>query len=330
MTDLNERFAAMLDGEPAAPFDLDRVVAGGRRALRRRRALVSVAGTAGTAAVTAAVVVPLAASHDGGSSTQIQVLTSTTAAPTPTPTPTCKVYVEAAPHKNVQQEIRRLARTYGPDLTQINGGKVANGRQFLTYTTCPPGAVKPWASTGHAGTATPTPTPTSHAPAYHYDADPATIANGFAATLAEQVKDLGLTSVYTRPFAQESSTLEKGHPTYYDGNVDVRLSDGVADVGVQVTHETTEQVPFDGACAAPDCTRTTLADGSVMQVSEIHSATGGGEIVAVEVHHSNGLVVEAQESNYAFGPDATRARTASQPLTIDQLKALATNPAWTF
>jgi hypothetical protein len=42
------------------------------------------------------------------------------------------------------------------------------------------------------------------------------------------------------------------------------------------------------------------------------------------------LVVEAQTSNYAFGPEATRARTSEQPLTVDQLMALAEDPAFTF
>ncbi|HVS68583.1 MAG TPA: hypothetical protein VHE56_08535, partial [Mycobacteriales bacterium] len=62
----------------------------------------------------------------------------------------------------------------------------------------------------------------------------------------------------------------------------------------------------------------------------ITAGTGGGEVLAVEIHYANGLVVEAQESNYAFGPEATRARTAKQPLTIGQLTELAEDPAWTF
>jgi hypothetical protein len=52
-------------------------------------------------------------------------------------------------------------------------------------------------------------------------------------------------------------------------------------------------------------------------------------VIAVEIHHPDGLVVEAQEANYGFGPEATKARS-SQPLTIDQLTALAMDPAWTF
>jgi hypothetical protein len=67
-----------------------------------------------------------------------------------------------------------------------------------------------------------------------------------------------------------------------------------------------------------------------MQISHVTAGTGGGEIVVVEIHHPNGLVVQAQESNYAFGPEATRDRTKNQPLTIDQLTTLAQDPAWTF
>jgi hypothetical protein len=52
-------------------------------------------------------------------------------------------------------------------------------------------------------------------------------------------------------------------------------------------------------------------------------------IFGVEVHRANGLVVEAQMSDYAFGPEATKARS-SQPLTLDQLAALAEDPDFSF
>ena len=72
-----------------------------------------------------------------------------------------------------------------------------------------------------------------------------------------------------------------------------------------------------------------MQNGSVMQTSRVHPG-GGGEILVVEVHHPDGLIVEAQEANYAFGPEATRARTNEQPLTTDQLTQLAEDPAFTF
>jgi hypothetical protein len=192
----------------------------------------------------------------------------------------------------------------------------------FAVTLCPPGA-------RGASAEDPTSTPTPAGPPYRYSADPRTIAEGFAAELHKRVTDVGLSIIYSRPFAQESSTLEKGHPSYYDGNVDVQLSDGPADIGVQVTHAVTTQVPFDGSCAAPQCTETTLPDGSVMRVSHVGPG-GGGQISTVEIHHTDGLVVEAQEANYAFGPEATRARTKEQPLTIDQLTALAEDAAFSF
>jgi hypothetical protein len=94
MTDLNDRLAAMLDAEPTAPFDLDRVVNAGRRSLRRRATLTAVAGTAGTAAVTAAIAIPVATA--GGStgsdtsSVNVRLLASPSAAP---PKPRCELLI---------------------------------------------------------------------------------------------------------------------------------------------------------------------------------------------------------------------------------------------
>jgi hypothetical protein len=321
MTDLNERFAAMLDGEPTAPHDLDRVVAAGRHSLRRRHAITAVAGTAGTAAVTAAILVPIAVNGSSGSDDRITVGTQ----PTTHAQPRCKIFYKSIPAGHEAIAIRKLAKAH-PHVAEIKGGKVHNGKQFLTVVDCPPGAAK-------AGTpgfkSEPAPTPSSTLAPYHYSGDPQTIANSLGAELTKQVKALGFSIIYSSPFAQESSTLEKGHPTYFDGSVDVQLPDGPANIGVQVTHEVTQLVPFDGSCKAPDCTQTTLPDGSIVQTSTVHAGTGGGTIDVLEIHHPDGLVVEAQEANYAFGPEATRAR-GSLPLTGAQLSALAEDPGFTF
>ncbi|HWC34680.1 MAG TPA: hypothetical protein VG650_07610 [Mycobacteriales bacterium] len=322
MTDLFDRFAAMLDGEPAAPYDIDRVVADGRRALRRRTTLTVVVGTAGTAAVTAAVAVPIAAAQHAGPGNRISVLSS------PPQQPKCELYYQAGPAGKKATKVR-LAKAYSLAQAHPKPGykvsRVVTRHGVVEFEMCPPGA-----DTSAAPKPTAAPDPTATMPPYSYSADPQTIADGFGHELSTQVKQLGLTIIYSRAFAQETSTLEKGHPTYYDGNVDVQLPDGPADIGVQVTHAVTGLVPFDGACNPPKCEQTKLADGSVLQVSHIDAGSGGAEVIAVEIHHPNGLVVEAQESNYAFGPEATRARTKDQPLTIDQLTTLAEDPAWTF
>ncbi|HEX3900930.1 MAG TPA: hypothetical protein VHW74_17400 [Mycobacteriales bacterium] len=88
MTDLNDRLAEMLDAEPLAPFDLDRVVNAGRRSLRRRATLTAVAGTAGTAAVTAAIAIPVATAGSGprgsgASSVKVNLMASPSASPKP-------------------------------------------------------------------------------------------------------------------------------------------------------------------------------------------------------------------------------------------------------
>lgn len=322
MTDLNERLAALLDDEPPAPHDLDRVVTDGRRALRRRRTLTAVAGTAGTAAITAAIVVPIAAAN-GGPGNAISVSTQ----PLPTKAPECKLYYSKALTKgdldrSIAQLRAREDRTANQtgQTVEINVHKMKH--HVVVLGVCPEGATMPKETTP--------PDPTAGMPAYHYTEDPQAISDRLGRELSKQVDRLGFTTVYTRPFAQESSTLEKGHPAYYDGNVDVRLPDGPADIGVQVNHAVTQLVPFDGECNPADCTRSTLADGSLLQVSHVDAGSGGAEVVVAEVHHADGLVVSAQMSNYAFGPEATRDRTKNQPLTIDQLTALAQDPAWTF
>jgi hypothetical protein len=326
MTDLNERLAAMLEGEPIAPYDLDRVVAGGRRALRRRTAFTAVVGTAGTAAVTAAVVVPIAANGHGGGVDKVTVLSSPT--PAKTDSVRCEFYLQklnvksaqAAEKRSLQRLMHRAEKHYGAGTT-VETQSVKRGQTI--FLVCPRGASAPPLPGG--GSSEPTPS----APSYHYLADPQAIANGFADELDRQVRKLGLSIVSSRPFAQETSTLEKGHPSYFDGNVDVQLPNGPANIGVQVTHAVTEQVPFDGTCSAPRCTQYALADGSTVQVRHIDAGSDGAEVIAVEIHHPDGLVVEAQEANYGFGPEATKARS-SQPMTIDQLTALAMDPAWTF
>ncbi|MGN6472862.1 MAG: hypothetical protein ACTHK4_04310 [Mycobacteriales bacterium] len=321
MTDLNDRFAAMLEGEPDAPDDIERVITGGRRAVRRRNTLAAVAGTAGTAAMTAAVVVPITAAHHHSATRKISVLA------TP-PAPKCTKYYSLAPkraggERRAESLLKRKMAGSAPATATITTDQVGHGRTHAyIVTVCPEGA------TPAPDATKPTPT-TPPQPSYHYDADPQTIADGFTRELSTKVKEWGLAIVYTRAFAQETSTLDKGHPSYYDGNVDVQLPDGPADVGVQVTHETTELVPFDNSCAAPDCSQSKLPGGSIMQVSHVKSG-GGGEVVVVEIHHPDGLVVEAQESNYAFGPEATRARTKEQPLTVDQLTQLVEDPAFSF
>jgi hypothetical protein len=323
MTDLNDRLAAMLENEPPAPYDIDREVSNGRRALRRRTTLTAVAGTAGTAALTAAVVVPIATLH-GGSGNKISVF----AQPTPTAPPTCKAYLQKSPSKAAQRhtiaQLRKKADRRGVEGTTITTHSLKY--DVTEIQVCPPGA-NPDASP-HPTTP---PDPTATMPPYHYSEPPQAIADRLSHHLTKQVEELGFEVVYTRPFAQESSELEKGHPAYYDGNVDVRLPDGPADIGVQVTHAVTQLVPFTDECDdAATCQRTTLADGSLLQISHIDAGSGGAEVISVEIHHTDGLVVQAQMSNYAFGPEATRDRTKHQPLTIDQLTQLAQDPAWTF
>jgi hypothetical protein len=166
-------------------------------------------------------------------------------------------------------------------------------------------------------------------PRYSYTEAPTDISSRLGSRLAHDVTADDLNIVFSRPFAQETSALENGHPSYYDGNVDVSLSGGnQGDIGVQVSHEVTTQVPFDGECNPPHCVETTLADGSVLRTDQVDP--GSGLILTAEVHRPDGVVVQAQESNYGFGPNAPVHTYGDQPLTLDQLTAIAEDASFTF
>ena len=317
MTDLKNRLALLLTDEPDAPNDLDRIVGAGRRARRRRNAALAVAGTAGAAGLTAAVVVPIVAS--GGHEPAFSVGTK----PQPSPSATTgKCYLISASGKDAKLSLARLLRSgkVGPHPSVKTLGK-ANSAYRSLLEVCPQGA--------------PAPEPSKESqppsgPPYHYTDDPQAIASRLGTHLHDRVTAFGLTISYTRPFAQESSQLDSGHPSYFDGNVDVHETNGYGDIGVQVTHATTELVPFDGECkAADDCVETKLADGSVLRTARV-KAGKDDYVLTAEVHRPDGTIVQAQESNYPFGPDAGAQAHGGQPLTLDQLVSLAEDQGFSF
>jgi hypothetical protein len=319
VTDLKNRFMLLLSDEPAAPDDLERIVAAGRRARRRRNAALAVAGTAGAAGLAAAVVVPILGTggHDSSFSVGVQ--------PPPSPTPSAsagKCYLIASTPKDAKLTLSRLLHSgrVGGHPTVKELRKQSDGRTVLEV--CSAGAPDR-AATGDAAQP-------PAGPRYHYTEKPAAIAARLGAHLHDRVTGFGLTISYTRPFAQESSSMDSGRPSYFDGNVDVRQANGYGDIGVQVTHATTEQVPFTGDCtAAESCTETKLADGSVLRTGQV-KAGPGLTVLTAEVHRPDGTVVQAQMSNYPFGPDAATQPHGDQPLTLDQLASLAEDDAFTF
>ncbi|HMC72008.1 MAG TPA: hypothetical protein VKJ07_22820, partial [Mycobacteriales bacterium] len=106
MTDLKGQLARLLDNEPESPYDLDRVVRSGRRALRRRNAAVVTASVAGAAGVATAVVVPALVAGHGGARVSLGVQPS----PSPSVTkPHC--YLIAVAPKNERMTISRLFRS---------------------------------------------------------------------------------------------------------------------------------------------------------------------------------------------------------------------------
>lgn len=324
MTNLRDEFARLLNGEPDAPYDIEQIVRSGRRARRRRNAALATASTVGVAGITAAVVVPvMAAGGDGASVSQL--------ASKPDPTPTASAtkgncYLIASPPKTAKRVLDRLTQSGkvgdSPTVTRVKGAGHGNK---VVLEVCTQGTTPDDLKSDDAQTDQP-----PAGPPYHYTEKPETIAARLGAHLQHRVSGFGLDITYTRPFSQESSKLDDGRPSYYGGNVDVHEENGYADIGVQVTHEVTEQVPFSGDCTEADgCTETTLADGSVLRTGKV-KAGPGAVVLTAEVHRPDGVVVQAQESNYPFGPDAGTQPHGDQPLTLDQLIALAKDDAFTF
>jgi hypothetical protein len=335
MTDLRHQLARLLDDEPEAPYGMDHIVRSGRRARRRRNVALAAAGTVGAAGLTAAAVIPVVAT--GGNETaaslgvQPSPSPSSTTPPTlsPTPSPTAgraNCYLVAGSPKETRRSIARLVRTgkvgAKPSVTTIQSGKHGD-RRLLEV--CPQGTspIDP-RQDEQQGTQPPA------GPRYRYTEQPEAIASQLGAHLHDRVSRFGLSITYTRPFSQETSNLDSGRPSYFGGNVDVHEASGYADIGVQVTHEVTELVPFiDDCTAAQYCMETDLPDGSVLRTGQV-TAGPGDVVLTAEVHRPDGVVVQAQESNYPFGPDAGSQPHGDQPLTIDQLVTLAEDAAFTF
>ena len=296
MTDLRDQLARLLDGEPEAPYDIDRIVSAGRRARRRRNAVVATASTVGAAGLTAAVVIPVLAS--GGNEATLQPGTQPSPKPTPTAAstaqPSCFVRITGGVAHRAALK-RQIARCVGGQEPQNPVDATASPQAGAPYT---------------------------------YTEDPAAISSRLGAHLHDRVTGFGLSISYTRPFAQESSSLDSGHPAYFGGNVDVHESPGYGDIGVQVRHETTELVPFDGDCTG-HCVETKLPDGSVLRTDQV-KAGRGDTVLTAEVHRPDGVIVQAQESNYPFGPDAGSQAHGDQPLSLDQLVSLAEDKDFSF
>lgn len=319
MTDLNNQLARLVDGEPEAPYDIEHIVRSGRRARRRHNAVLAAAGTVGAAGLTAAVVVPLTTT--GGHEASVSLAVRPSASPTAAK---AHCYFIAAPSKQIKHELGRLARSgkvgKHPSVTRVKGDR-HDHRDLLgvcakgTSLTGPQQDQQPKSPSG---------------PRYHYTEEPQAIASRLQSHLHDRATGFGLTITFTRPFSQESSNLENGHPSYFGGNIDVREASGYGDIGVQVIHKVTEFVPFTGDCtAAQHCTETKLPDGSVLRTGQV-DAGKGDVVLTAEVHRPDGVVVQAQESNYPFGPDAASQPHGDQPLTLDQLVALAEDGAFTF
>jgi hypothetical protein len=316
VTDFKDQLMPLFGDEPAAPDDLERIVSAGRRARRRHQAAMVAAGTVGAAGLSAAVAVPLVAR--GGGDTPVTV--SVRPSPTPTAAPGhCELFVGAGnQHRAVNSLAKKAAAGGHGWVTRkipTHGGKTL-------LEVCPKGV--PWADATTQANEPPA------GPPYHYTEQPQDIASRLGTHLHDRVTGFGLPITYTRPFAQESTKLESGRPSYYDGNVDVHEAQGYGDIGVQVTHTTTQQVPFDGSCTADaQCEETTLPDGSVLRTGQV-KAGRGDVVLTAEVHRPDGVIVQAQESNYPFGPGTGTQAHGDQPLSLDQLVSLAEDPHFTF
>jgi hypothetical protein len=322
MTDLHDQLARLLDDEPEAPYDIEHIVRAGRRARRHRNIAVATAGTVGAAGVTAAVLIPVFAA--GGNDASVTLGTQ----PSPSPSPTTsagKCYLISASPKDVKRTVARLIESgrvgKHPWTTKLDRKKQGN---WKVLEVCSQRTSSAHVQDEHQDA------PPPAGPPYDYTDEPAAIASRLGDHLHSRVSGFGLSISYTRPFSQESSTLDRGRPSYFGGNVDVHEANRYGDIGVQVTHAVTELVPFTGECTtAQYCTETKLPDGSVLRTGQV-KAGQGDVVLTAEVHRPDGVVVQAQESDYPFGPDAGSQPHGDQPLTLSQLVTLAEDDAFTF
>src|SRR4051812_11464025 len=136
MTDLKDQLARLLDNEPEAPYDIDRVVRSGRRARGRHNAALVAAATIGVIGVTAAVAVPLMATGGNGTSVSVGVRPSTS------PTTTAnKCYFIATPPNTLQKTVARLLHSgkLGPE-GSVKTVRVRKGTTTKTLVeVCSPG-----------------------------------------------------------------------------------------------------------------------------------------------------------------------------------------------
>jgi hypothetical protein len=305
--------------------------------------MTTVAGGAGAAALTASVVVPISLAR-GSSGSDASGVTA--------------AHHGRSPHSrsSIGQQcelVRTIKTRHGSGgLTRLNAGRALDSAKTRLGPTNPGGryeieTIKHGGRTsvfycvtgqsvapGHTPppNAGPSPGLSPTAPAYTYSDDPQAISSRLGSNLTDQVRALGLTINYTRPFSQETATLDSGHPDYFGGNVDVHEGSGYGDIGVQVTHASTEQTPLTGTCTPTgpsQCQQTTLADGSILRTARLHAGPHN-LILTAEVARPDGVLVQAQESNYAFGPDAGTEAHGGEPLTLDQLTTLAEDPEFTF
>jgi hypothetical protein len=319
VTDIKNHLASALGDEPPMIDDLDAVMTAGRGQLRRRTGWLTVAGTAGAAALATAVVVPIVASSSSGQPTK--VVSQSTPKPAVKGPVKCNTYFVAIPSGASDRKAvaRAKAKVAGPDgKSYVERVKHDGGKKIEAVSSCP-NPLKATKSSGPSG------------PKYHYTEAPATVAHRLASTLASDVAAQNLTVVFSTPFAQESSTLEKGRPSYFDGNVDVKVGSTLGDIGVQVNHPTTAQQPLTGKCDGTGfamCQRKTLSNGAVLQTDQV-KVGHGTYIVEAQVSRPDGTLVHVQESNYAFGPEATKAY-GDQPLPLSALVTMAEESAYSF
>jgi hypothetical protein len=318
MTNLRNQLARLLGDEPEAPYDIEQIMRRGRSARRRHHAVLAAAGTVGAAGLTAAVVIPVVATAGDQPAASLELRSSP--APTPSAQPADCYFIAARP-ATVKHAVGKLVRSgkvgRHPSVTTMKGGSSDQALREV----CAKGATPAEPHQGGQPSA---------GPKYSYAEQPEAIASRLGAELHERVSGLGLSISFTRPFSQETSTLDAGRPSYFGGNVDVHEATGYGDVGVQVTHRATHMVPFTGSCTVTaHCAETTLADGGVLQTGEV--SAGKREVVlTADVHRPDGVVVHAQESNYPFGPGAGSQPHGDQPLTLDQLVTLAEDNTFTF
>ncbi len=325
--EFREGLRAAVAGEPALSFDPDRLITRARRESARRRSLVA-AGVATTAVAVAAVAVPtiIGAPRTIGPAGPGVDDPATPCAPVPKPTvPLEKLRKTPLPTDSKKVEPRMESKTVEAPAEPKKPEPFAAD--------CPPPSGKP---NQPSSLAPPKLTidldwpPADITPA-HYTAEQlrqrgAEMREYLGARFAEVVP--GATEIAPGEFGGEAAGAVADGQTYLGAFTGFTLNNARSAVDIWVSAPGAEGVTPSSECPPdrpPGCKVTQRPDGSLLVIND--QSSDRAMILSATHYRANGTAVRA--TGYNYDPTASSKVTYLQEITvtIDQLIALATDPA---